>query len=571
MNNNIIAAQKKSSFNLWHFFNLYWENSSKALNVFLIIAMAVTAALQVFSLMAINQWTNIFFDALQAYETSKIFLLVIAFIFITLIISSAYALNNYFVGLFSLKWRIHLTNHLKTLWLSNHNYDRLQKLALIDNPEQRISDDLNLMPQLTVTIANQVFQAVLSLIIFSYELWSLSKSWEIHIDGHIMHMPGIYLWATLIYAAIFNLLIFKLGHNLIKLNYFNQKLTANFRYIMSLIREHSQKIALQKFEFYHQDKTTADFAAVVKNSLAILRLDRLIQFIRQTSLNAGPIAVQLLALPAYFLNHLQIGYLMKVGGAAGFFLQGLLVLIVTYESIAQLRASQQRTSELADKLDQLEHLETSNKQITFLDNTAITLSETKIFTPDNRPLLTIRQMNFSQGQKFLLLGKTGIGKSTLLQTLVGQYHHFTGVLTLPTLFNYQYIPQDPFFPNETLLTLLTLNTDKTIDFSTARNALKTVGLSHLNEQLTTENILWQKLLSISEKQKLCLAQALISEPTFLFIDNSDMLADIENEKCFFECMQKLANTTVIVTTNNVKNANTFDHVIDMNNLLINPI
>jgi putative ATP-binding cassette transporter len=567
MNNSINTMQEKSKFGLWYFFKLYWRNTSRKLNIFLIIAMAITAAMQVFAFMAFNQWTNVFFDDLQSYETSKIIMLIITFIFITIATASALALNNYFIGLFSLKWRIHLTNHLKTQWLSNRHYDRLQKLALIDNPEQRISDDLNLMPQLAITIANQIFQAILSLIVFGCELWIFSRQWVMQIAGNSVHIPGIYLWSTLIYAIIFNVLIFTLGHNLIKLNYFNQKLTANFRYIMSLIREHSKKIALQKFEPYHQEKTTVDFAAVVTNSLAILRLDRLIQFIRNMCLYSGAIIIQLVALPAYFVNHLQIGYIMKVGGATAFFLQGLTVLITVYESIAQLRASQLRVSELAGNLDKLSSDEEVTKLITFHDNQAILLSKIKILTPDNRVLLSIDDLKVSTKKKYLFLGRTGIGKSTLLQTMVGQYAYFSGDLTLPATFDYQYIPQDAFLPNETLLTLLAIYSKRDISFNEANDTLTKVGLSHLSEYLTDEDKLWQKLLSISEKQKLCLAQALLKPPEYLFIDNSDMLSDKENEIYFAECMRQLSSTTVIVTANNATNTDIFDNVVDMDNLI----
>ncbi|MBY0544116.1 MAG: hypothetical protein K2Q14_01035, partial [Gammaproteobacteria bacterium] len=318
----------KPRFGLWYFFKSYWANTPRARNILLVVLMAATGALQIFSLVAINDWQNIFFDALQAYETSKVAMLVLAFVVISLIISGGFALNNYFAGLFSLKWRIHLTKQIKQQWLSHSHYDRLQQQANIDNPEQRISDDLNLLPQLTIIIANQVFQSVITLGAFSFQLWTLSKQWDIKLNGQMVHFPGIYLWATLFYSLFFNLVIFKFGHNLINLNYFNQKLTANFRYIMSLIREHSRKIVLQQFAPYHEEKTTADFSSIVKNSLAILRLDRLIAFVRQYCMNSAGMTIQLVALPAYFNNHLQIGYLMQTGGAAFYFINALAVLIL---------------------------------------------------------------------------------------------------------------------------------------------------------------------------------------------------------------------------------------------------
>ncbi|NNM59408.1 MAG: ATP-binding cassette domain-containing protein [Legionellales bacterium] len=557
------ATTTRPRFSLWYFFKSYWKNSSKAGNIFLIIVMALTGILQVFSLVAFNYWTKFFFDALQTYETKKMLMLVISFFILTLVTSGAFALNNYFSGFFSLKWRIYLTNDIKTRWLNNSRYDRLQIQNHLDNPEQRISDDLNSLPQLTITIANQVFQSIITLAAFTYQLWSLSEIWVMKINDQVIHFSGIYLWVTLLNALFFNIMIFKFGHNLINLNYFNQKLTANFRYIMSLIREHSRKILLQEFANYHQEKTSADFASVVKNSLAILRLDRLISFIRQFCTGAAGVTAQLVALPAYFIGHLQVGYIMQVGSSSFMLTQALIVLVLAYESVAQLRASQLRTSELLDKLDRLPANEQPANPIMFHQKNGISLSNIKIFTPDNRELISLEKLYISANQKQLFLGKTGSGKSILLQTLVGHYLHFTGNLTLPTDFNYQYIPQDPFLPNEDLFTLLTIYSTKEIHHHKAIAALEKTGLLHLSDQLLTVGKIWQKLLSISEKQKLCLAQALLAQPAFLFIDNSDMFLDKENANCFTGCIQQLTSTTVIVSANSANYMDCFDNVHEL--------
>lgn len=344
---------KKKPCQIWPLLKNYWQNSSTIINLLLIMVITVTGTLQVCALFAFNDWNKVFFDAIQMYDTSSFFRLSVYFAIIVLTISVSIASNNYFVGIFSLKWRVYLTHSLKNAWLTEQRCLRLQQLTHIDNPEQRIADDLNLMPQLSLKIANNLFQAAITLLIFGYELWVLSEQWGMLYRGHMLAIPGIYLWVTLVYAAFFNMLVFKMGHKLIGLNYLNQKLTATFRCMMTLIREHSQPIALHKQEPYHQEATNKAFQGIVANTLAILRVDRLVQFIRQLSINSCSLFIFVIALPPYFIYHLQIGYLMQVNGAALFFIKGLSVLIDAYEDIAALRASEQRVTELISTLESM--------------------------------------------------------------------------------------------------------------------------------------------------------------------------------------------------------------------------
>lgn len=555
--------QSRSKFSLWYFFMLYWKNSSRTVNILLIVAMVVTSVLQVFSMLAFNGWQKHFFDSLQAYNHDKIIFLVFCFFIIAVFLTGAIALNNYLIGFFSLKWRKYLTEYIKQLWLSNRRYDQLQKSTQIDNPEQRISDDLGMMPQLAVTIVNQIFQAMLTLSMFGWELWSLSKQWGFKVNDHVFHIPGIYLWVMLIYAGFFNIMIFTLGHNLIKLNYFNQALTANFRYIMSLIREHSQQVFLQQLELHHKNKTDADFMKIIKNALGILRLDRIIQFFRAICMDSAFVILQVVALSAYFIYHLQIGYLMQVGSAGSMFNQGLIVLIIAYESIAQLRASHIRTSELAEKLFQLnQHIEVENKIIR-ADDLNIDISDLVIYTADNRVLFNISDMRFLYKKKYLLVGESGLGKSTLLQSVIGMHPYFKGRLTLPKSFNYIYVPQDVFIPSGILLDMLFLYKSEDTNIDLAIDVLAKLGLKELSDKLQIEGIDWQKLLSVSERQKICLAQALLAKPKFLFVDSCDMIFDEENEKRFCKVIQELPDTTIIVTANNIKSEKIFDYTIDI--------
>lgn len=353
MTTTIPIKPRKLSFHLARLFKHYWHHTSRFINILFMAIIAITGALQVYALLALNDWNKSFFNAIQAYDTSRFFTLSLRFTLIVLTISASIALNNYFVGVLGLKWRIFLTHKLKALWLTQLKHLHLHPLTDVDNPEQRISDDLNLVPQLSLKIVNNLFQAMITIVIFGSELWLLSKQWGMHYHDRMITLPGMYLWSALCYALMFNVVVFTLGHKLIRLNYLNQKLTATFRYMMSLIRSQSSLIVAQALERHHHEVTNKTFDDIITNALAMLRVDRLIQFIRQLSMNAGSLFIFAIALPAYFAYHLQIGYLMQVSGAALFFIKGLSVLMDAYDDIAQLRASLQRVSELSAGLEKL--------------------------------------------------------------------------------------------------------------------------------------------------------------------------------------------------------------------------
>ena len=218
-------------------FKMYWHQVSGYRKWGLLAMVIITAAVQVLSLVALNDEWKYLFNALQAYDYSRFIEVSAVFLLTILIIALSYAFNNYAIGLFSLRWRAYLTDYIKDTWITQNQSQHTHNKKTIDNPEQRITDDLNLVPTLVISIGNQLCQAMMSLCIFGAELWIFSKQWQFPYHHHILQFPGIYLWVTLIYALFFNGLVFSLGHKLISLNYNNQRLTANMRYTMSVIRQ----------------------------------------------------------------------------------------------------------------------------------------------------------------------------------------------------------------------------------------------------------------------------------------------------------------------------------------------
>lgn len=561
------TTSAKARYSLLYFMKLYWRNSNKTTLIFLILTLFVVSSIQVFSMVALNKWQNYFFDALQTYNANRLIHAFILFFVIALVFSIAVALISYLSGLISLKWRKQLTEHFSKAWLSQHNYHRLQANKKIDNPEQRISDDMANLPSLTVQIAVQVFQALLTLVSFSLILWKLSEQWAMNISGTLYHLPGVYFYSTIIYALIFNILIFTIGHKLINLNYTNQAFTANFRFNMSLVREHSDHVGLQKLEKYYSRKLSHNFSKIFFNSLSILKLDRWISFSRNIYMICTMPILLLIALPAYFVGHLSIGYIMQVGTAGASLNAAFAVLILAYENIAQLRAAHLRVSELESELTMLNKAShKQQKSILLQEEPVISLSNATLYSSEAQPLLTIGQLMLTPEKNHLIIGDNNPAKLALLRSLAGHHHDFTGNLQLPKDFDYSFIAQTIFLPDDKLLNILYLHNEEEPNIDLAADALTRVGLAHFVPELTQKKA-WQKLLSTSEKQQLALAQAILKQPTYLFVDGTHLLNDDIVSTSFTKIIKEnFILTTVIVIANKVQEGDLFDEIINIDKL-----
>jgi putative ATP-binding cassette transporter len=113
--------------------------------------------------------------------------------------------------------------------LTEDAYYRMQLVGDIDNPDQRIEEDVPRFISSTLALAIGGLRAVVTLISFVAILCGLSGTLTIHIGEHPFTLSGYLVWTALLYALTGTWLTHRIGYPLTRLNFDQQRYEADFR------------------------------------------------------------------------------------------------------------------------------------------------------------------------------------------------------------------------------------------------------------------------------------------------------------------------------------------------------
>ena len=164
----------------------------------------------------LNEWNNAFYNALQKLDGSEFFrqLGVFCLLAALFIVMAVYAL--YLSQMLQIRWRRWLTRRYLGTWLADRAYYQLELKRATDNPDQRISEDLNQFTSYVLTLSLGLLTSVVSLASFLVILWGLSGPANIPIGPWgTLHLPAYLVWAALLYAGVGTWLTIKIGRPLV--------------------------------------------------------------------------------------------------------------------------------------------------------------------------------------------------------------------------------------------------------------------------------------------------------------------------------------------------------------------
>lgn len=497
----------------------------------------------------LNQWNNRFYNALQqrnwdAFVSELLFFCALATAFIILAVYQLY-LNQWL----QIRWRRFMTARYLSGWLDDGNHYRMQVMGdAADNPDQRISDDIKMFVESTLTIGVGLLSSVVTLGSFVVILWMLSDEAPLTLFGVAVTIPGYLVWAALIYAILGTALTHWIGRPLIALNFEQQRYEADFRFNLVRVRENGEQIALLRGEEAEQRRLLDRFGYVIENWLAIMKRQK-----KLTTFTAGYSQVSnifpfLVVSPAYFANAVQLGGLMQTASAFGSVQGALSFFVSSYRQIADWRAV----------VDRLEGFETSvatgqqaaiaerSVRVTRKDGAAISIENLDLRLPNRQPLLRSSDIGIAPQDQVLVSGPSGSGKSTLLRAISGIWPFGSGTVSLPTEAKVMVLPQRPYLPIGTLHAAVAYPAKpEAFDADRMREAIVAVGLPNLANRLS-EEAHWNRMLSLGEQQRLGIARALLHAPDYLFLDEATASLDEPSEaKLYMLIKSRLPKTAVI--------------------------
>jgi putative ATP-binding cassette transporter len=444
-----------------------------------------------------------------------------------------------------IRWRRWLTDHMVTLWLADRAFYRLRFVGKTDNPDQRIAEDVGLMIGNGIDLATGFLNASLTVVAFAGVLWNLSGALTFSIAGLRFQVVGYMFWAALLYWAAGSVVGYMVGKPLIGLNNRQQKLEADFRFALVRIREKAEGIALYEGERRERSRTSDLFDLVYHNSLIMARrYSGLLAF--QTFVGDGPSILPFLAVaPRYFSGSLPLGDLMKIGNGFGQISIALSWLVNSFPEYAAWHATVDRIAEFENDL-RATTLKSGDSRVNQATPQSIVFDRVTISLPGGETLLSDLTFELKEGEAVLFRGLSGVGKTTLFRVLAGIWPFVSGTITLPETKRFLFLPQDAYLPIGSLRSALCFaQTAEPVSDDEILTTLDSLGLGHLSARLE-EQTHWEQSLSAGERQRVSIAQAVLSKPDWLFLDESTSALDEDQEEKVYRLLRNsLPDTTTI--------------------------
>jgi putative ATP-binding cassette transporter len=529
----------------------YWTAPGhRAIAWTLTAGMVVFGAINVGIALWLNIWNRDFFNALEKRDTS---LLVEQLYMLAAIVVSAgvaVAIHLHIRRRLQINWRTWLTRVTTRRWLHAGRQYQLGLLAdECDNPDGRIAEDIRVSTELAVEFAQTILQCILQLITFLSVLWVLSGELPIKIGTFEISLPGYMVWAAVLYALFGSILTYALGRGLIEAGNVRQGREADVRSVLIRARENAEGIALMRGEADERFRLQGAMGSLRRAWHAQTRGQGSLALLTSSLAYLAPVVPLVVALPRYLGGELQLGGLMQTAQAFSNVQWALSWLIDNFPRFADWRASVDRVVQLHHVLHDLEDtIETpEGEHIEVMPGNAdrLVLREVGLSRPDGEQLVAEAEVEIQPGERVLIRGQSGSGKSTIMRAIAGVWPWGRGSVELPKG-RIAFMPQKPYFPLGTLReAMLYPEKPDGIDDEDLREALHKVGLDHLRGRLGEEER-WDHILSGGEQQRVAFARVLIQRPEWVFMDEATSALDEAGQANVMKLLaEELPETAVI--------------------------
>ena len=487
-------------------------------------------------------WNNGIYTAMQDFNAATFWSLLAVFCILAAIHVTRALTNFYISQAFQIHWRVWLTETLMSRWLDKQAYYRSQHLpSRTDNPDQRIQQDVASFISTSLALFLGLISAVVSLFSFTLILWALSGT--LTVFG--VAIPRAMTFLVYVYVLIATVFAVKLGRPLIKLNFLNEKLNADFRYALIRLREYGENIAFFRGEAVEHRTLLKRFSSVIGNTWAIVF--RSLKF-QGFNLGVDQLAVvfpMVVQAPRFFSKQITLGDLMQTAQAFGQVQDSLSFFRTSYDEFASYRAVVNRLTGFLDTVDASDQL--TMPQITH-QGQDFAVESLNVNSPTGATLTANLNLTLAPGAALLVRGPSGVGKTTLLRAIAGLWPYASGNIIYPAGQQSLFLPQKPYLPLGTLRSALyyPLAEPAQADDDAVRAILEQIQLGHLATQLDVENE-WTNILSLGEQQRLAMGRVLLHRPQLVFLDEASSAMDEGLEHAMYSLLRKELPQVMLVS------------------------
>lgn len=430
----------------------------------------------------------------------------------------------------SLYWRDWLTKSYLNSYFRDRAYYNLDSNATdtkIDNPDQRITEDIKAFTTTVLDLLLDILSSLLDLVAFSVVLYNISRDLVFGLLGQV---------------ALGTVIAIIIGVKLLKINFSQLKLEANFRYGMVHIRDNSESIAFYRGEELEKKEVGQRLGSAIKNYNLLIIWFAFLGVFQYAYQYFSRIFPYLIVAPLYFAGKKDFGSISQAFIAFSIVLSALSLIPNRIQDIAAFSASIGRLGVLSEQLEPGQ-LEEGNHKIKSFLGPNFKLDHLTLNTPHSERTL-FRDLTLSIGpqESLLVIGSSGAGKSSLNRAIAGLWTNGEGMIETPDPTSTLFLPQKPYMLLGSLREqIIYPNMRDDVTDGEIQNALDEVGLGDIAERFGGLEAVedWATILSLGEQQRLAMTRILINRPKHVILDEATSALDIPNERRFYELLQSM--------------------------------
>ncbi len=512
----------------------FWRGQSARRAFILTFVVAAFAASVVAAQYGMNRWQKIFFDALEKKNIEAVWNAVALLPFLVAVL--AIAMSGHVVSRmwFQMRWREWLTQRLAGWWIADQRYYRMSIVAREHTaPEFRIAEDVRLSIEPLTDFAIGVAMALGTGLTFVSVLWIQGGSYTLNAFGTSITIPAYMAIAAVLYGATTAAAALITGRPLVGHVSHKNQMEAEFRAEMTRLRENGESIALIRGDEGELRSTLENYGRVVRAWMKVIRQQGVIASVYNLNVALFPVVPLLLAAPKYLSGEMTLGSVMQTAAAFSSVLSALNWFADNFVRLAEWFASVKRVDELVDTLEGVDAgtLAGPSEKIEIRqgEDEAIHIRDVQVAHKDGRVVVDSSSADIFPGDKVLIAGESGTGKSTLIRALAGLWPWGTGLIELPKTAEVAFVPQKPYIPRGNMRLIVCYPAaegafaDEEITL-----ALQRCGVGYLAKRLD-EEAAWADTLSGGERQAIAFARLLLQKPGVIIMDEATSALDEDRQ------------------------------------------
>ncbi len=525
----------------WSIAKSYWSSDEKwKARGLLLLVILLSLGYTGLSVLLNNKRGELI-SSLSVRDEARFWQTILIFAGTLVVYAPLYAGYVYLRDRLALNWRRWLTDHFIDRYFQNRAFYNLNHDANIDNPDQRITEDVKSFTQESLTLLLAVVDSLLAIAAFSSVLWGISQPL-------ILFLIVYALIGTLTTVGVF-------GKPLMQLNFEQLKKEADFRFSLVRVRENAESIAFYQGEQCESDRIKGRFTEAFDNFKRLIFWELNLNILTNAYEFIPFILPAIVVAPGIFAGELEVGKVTEAQGAFIRIFFSLNLIVARFQSLATFGAGVDRLFAFLASLNSEDTATgttdaTTASKIETETADCFSLDRMTLQTPDyQRILVKDLSLKLAPGQGLLVRGPSGCGKSSLLRAIVGLWDAGTGTILRPSLDRMLFLPQKPYMVLGTLRDqLLYPNMNLKVDDLQLQQVLIQVNLPDLAQRHSgfdsTQN--WAEVLSLGEQQRLIFARLLINKPSYAILDEATSALDAKNEELLYQQLQASGMTFLSV-------------------------